>query len=590
MRKHIGTKIVTLLIVMLIIFEGTCGINLYFMYNINSNVKQQSMEMKELSDTYLELQTTRSDMLYYYDNLKIYANLIALLPIKEATDGMASESQDEIDNFKAELDEMEQLVDKTGNKELIDSFKAYEEQILPVADVLRTVAEMYQSGESEGMMGAALSINGMVTPIDDANAVFLDNLDKATKDCQARALDCSERSEKAVSTMLVIILIAMVVFIAVIIAVIIVVMKSIASPAKKASKHLNVIIDKIDKAEGDLTERIHVSTKDEVGQLVSGVNNFMDQLQNVMKTIQKDSTSISESVNQLYEHVNESNENATSVSAVMEELAASMQEVSHTVEAISSNTVSVQEETQAMAEGAVEGSDLVGEIKSRAENVREDTVTSKENTSAMISNIKEVLEASIEESKSVEKIEELTGDILDISSQTNLLALNASIEAARAGEAGKGFAVVADEIRVLADNSRDTANNIQQISTAVMEAVKKLAENANEMIQFINTTVLTDYEKFVGVADQYHADADSIEEIIVKFADGAKNLAATMDEVTRGIEGITVSVDESAKGVTSAAESTSMFVEATSSIQEEINNNRTIANQLKEQVDKFKKI
>ena len=590
MRKHIGTKIVTMIIVMLIIFEGTCGINMYSMYNINRNVKAQSEEMKKLSDTYLEIQKTRSDMLYYYDNLKLYANLIALLPIKEATDGMSSEAQETIDNFNAKLDELEQLVDKTGNKELMDSFKAYKEQILPVADILQTVSQMYQSGEEEGMLGSALSINDMVTPIDDSNAVFLENLDKATQDCQARVLECSQKSEKAVNVMIVLVLVAMIVFVAVIVTSIIVVMKSIAAPAKKASKHLSVIIDKIDKAEGDLTERIHVSTKDEVGQLVSGVNEFMGQLQNVMKTIQEDSTSISESVSQLYEHVNESNENATSVSAVMEELAASMQEVSHTVETISNNTVSVQEETQAMAEGAIEGSDLVGEIKSRAENVREDTVTSKENTSAMISNIKEVLEASIEESKSVEKIEELTGDILDISSQTNLLALNASIEAARAGEAGKGFAVVADEIRVLADNSRDTANNIQQISTAVMEAVKKLAENANEMIQFINTTVLTDYEKFVGVADQYHADADSIEEIILKFADSAKSLAATMDEVTRGIEGITVSVDESAKGVSSAAESTSMFVEATSSIQEEINNNRIVANQLKEQVDKFKKI
>ncbi len=590
MRKHIGVKIVSLLIVMLIIFEGTCGINLYLMNQVNTNVKNQTREMKDLSDTYLELQKTRSDMLYYYDNIKIYANLIALLPIKEATDGMSSEAGETIENFKSKLSEMEQLIEKTGNSELSDSFKAYEEQITPVADVLETVAQMYQNGEDEGMLGAALSINGMVTSIDEANEVFLNNLDKATKDCQTRALDCSEQSEKAVKTMLVIILVAMFVFIAVIVAVIIVVMKSIAAPAKKASKHLNVIIDKIDKAEGDLTERINVSTKDEVGQLVSGVNSFMDQLQNVMKTIQVDSTKISDSVNQLYEHVNESNENATSVSAVMEELAASMQEVSHTVDAISISTVSVQEETQTMAQGAIEGSDLVGEIKNRAEAVREDTVSSKENTSAMISNIKEVLEASIEESKSVEKIEELTGDILDISSQTNLLALNASIEAARAGEAGKGFAVVADEIRVLADNSRDTANNIQQISTAVMEAVKKLAENANEMIQFINSTVLTDYEKFVGVADQYHADADSIEEIIIKFAEGAKSLAATMDEVTRGIEGITVSVDESAKGVTSAAESTSMFVEATSNIQEQINNNRTVANQLKEQVDRFKKI
>ena len=96
----------------------------------------------------------------------------------------------------------------------------------------------------------------------------------------------------------------------------------------------------------------------------------------------------------------------------------------------------------------------------------------------------------IEKSKAVETIQALTDNIINITNQTNLLSLNASIEAARAGEAGRGFAVVAGEIGKLAADSADTANNIQSISGQVTSAVEDLAKNANDMISFIDETVL----------------------------------------------------------------------------------------------------
>lgn len=112
----------------------------------------------------------------------------------------------------------------------------------------------------------------------------------------------------------------------------------------------------------------------------------------------------------------------------------------------------------------------------------------------MVIEMTELLQASMENSKKVTRINDLTNDILEISSQTNLLALNASIEAARAGEAGKGFAVVAEEIRILADNSRETTNSIQEISKMVTGAVEGLADNAEEMMRYVNETILGDYD------------------------------------------------------------------------------------------------
>ena len=201
-----------------------------------------------------------------------------------------------------------------------------------------------------------------------------------------------------------------------------------------------------------------------------------------------------------------------------------------------------------------------------------------------------MLEVAIANSRSVEKINELTDEILSISSQTNLLALNASIEAARAGEAGKGFAVVADEIRVLAENSKNTANNIQSISGLVTNAVEELASDANKMIEFIDSAVLADYDKFVDMANSYHDDADHMDEILQNFYGNASKLAETMAQMTEGIDGINIAVDESAQGVTMAAQSTAQLVDALVSIKSESDTNKSISEELQGEVKKFKNI
>ena len=223
-----------------------------------------------------------------------------------------------------------------------------------------------------------------------------------------------------------------------------------------------------------------------------------------------------------------------------------------------------------------EGVDVTEAIKGKAQDIRKDAMTSKENTIQMIGKNRERLENAVENSRNVDKINELTNDILGISNQTNLLALNASIEAARAGEAGRGFAVVADEIRQLAERSKSTANRIQEISLLVTESVEELSVNANGMLWFIDGTVLSDYDKLVNVANNYYDDADKLDAMMMVLDDKALEVEDTIREMNESIDGINIAIDENVRGVSMVADSASNLAKMMQSIHHDAENNRAI--------------
>lgn len=371
---------------------------------------------------------------------------------------------------------------------------------------------------------------------------------------------------------------------------VVIVNKTIAGPVKDASVHLGGIVDGIKQNKGDLTQRIEVKTEDEVGQLVDGINGFIENLQMLMKKVQEESKKMMTSVTEVTGRVDESNESAMSVSAATEELAASMAEVSSTLEQINHGSAEILKHIQVMSQRADSGVESAANIKVRAQNMHNETIESKEAAVGVFKEVGATLYEAVEESRSVEKINELTGNILDIASQTNLLALNASIEAARAGEAGKGFAVVAEEIRQLADNSRDTANDIQSISNLVTNAVEKLSSNATKMLSFVNENVMKDYDNFVEVVNQYENDADIMSSILTEFAAKISEVSGTMENMNTGINNISVTVDESAKGITGVAEDATKLVNAISQIQAETENNQNISQDLESEVKRFERV
>ena len=361
----------------------------------------------------------------------------------------------------------------------------------------------------------------------------------------------------------------------------------IVTPVKKSSKELGDMVDEVNNAAADLTKRISVNQKDEIGSLVEGVNTFIEALQNVIAKIRDSSVHLNSTFAAVTDSVTSVNGNATDISAVMEELSATMEEVSATLANVNERVEKAGTGMDRISEQSEHILTYATEMQDRATQLEDTAVSNKDTTSAMIQEILGTLQQAIENSRSVEEVNALTDEILNISSQTNLLALNASIEAARAGEAGKGFAVVADEIRVLADSSRETAGNIQQINAKVVAAVGDLAKNSENIVTYINENILKDYDGFVESGHKYRADADYINEVMTSFTESVDHLRQTMDEVVENVNDVSTAVEQGAEGVTNAAENTSQLVGEMDTIMKEIDESNNIISELSTQTNRF---
>ena len=369
--------------------------------------------------------------------------------------------------------------------------------------------------------------------------------------------------------------------------VVLVSVRLIVTPVKKSSKELEDMVDEVNNAAADLTKRISVNQKDEIGSLVEGVNTFIEALQHVIAEIRDSSVHLNSAFAAVTDSVTSVNGNATDISAVMEELSATMEEVSATLANVNERVERAGQGMDRISEQSEHILHYATEMQDRATQLENTAVTNKNTTSTMIQEILSTLQQAIENSKSVEEVNALTDEILNISSQTNLLALNASIEAARAGEAGKGFAVVADEIRVLADSSRETAGNIQQINAKVVTAVEELVKNSENIVAYINENVLKDYDGFVDSGHKYRADADYINEVMTSFTDSVEHLRQTMDEVVENVNDVSTAVEQGAEGVANAAEDTTQLVGEMETIMKEIDDSNRNISDLSTQTNRF---
>lgn len=329
------------------------------------------------------------------------------------------------------------------------------------------------------------------------------------------------------------------------------------------------------------------SRKDETGFMANEIHIMRKNLREMVASIQDVGQKINENVSELNEVTDTVNQMCSDNSATSQQLAAGMQETAATTVTINENVSQIKGEAENINAMAEEGAKNSETVMDRALQLRTKTVTASNKTMDIYNSVKEKAEKAIEGSKAVEKINELTGTIMEISSQTGLLALNASIEAARAGEAGKGFAVVATEIGSLADQTSQAIANISAIVKEVNEAVGNMSECLEETTEFLEKSVSADYKEFEQVSEQYKDDANVFKNSMEGIKTSMAQLAGSIEQIASALSGINDTVGESSVGVTDIAEKTSGMVEKTSSATDKVKECYQCVDELRDIVTKF---
>ena len=546
------------------------GVSLRSVSNVSKNIAQKQINSVSCLDA------VKSNVIEMQKEVMSYC-LITQDSQRESVVKNITRLKNDTESYLKKLNTMLQSDELEKKLDTLDAnYRTYEKKVNEIREIASTDAmtALEDANRTLGKYGTA--VESMADKMIASN-------DKITK---SQVRDFSAKSSQANLVITTAFIMVIIIIIAVVLCIELIVIK----PLKKIDKELGVIIDEINQDRGDLTKRININRKDEIGKVATNINVFIEKLQTIMQKITSNSKQLDETVGNVVGKVNTANGSACDISAVMEELSATMEEVAATVKNIDENTAVANTKVDKMTIETGNVVDYSNEMNERAIKLQETAQANKDETTQMVSSIIEELKNAMKESKKVEKISQLTSDILSISSQTNLLALNASIEAARAGEAGKGFAVVADEIRELAESSRNTANNIQEINEMVISAVEGLISSSNKIVDYVDETILPDYDDFVSSGKQYNDDSTHIKNIMDEFTGLSNDMQKTIKSMVDAINGITKAVEESADGVTSAAMSVDSLVADMNDVNKEMDTNQNVSDKLRKETECFVKL
>ena len=567
----IGIKIMVLLLLLAITAISCVGVLVWTLQSVigtsDQIVSEQVAEQEKISGLSRQFTYINSQVLTHV----MTTNSVTMDTLSEKILQDIADMEQQIEEFGALLSEGDE------RKEALDSASA------ELAKYRKTVESLLVTS-AENKTQAYVSATSNLPMFNEHIENYMNRMLEITAQEMEQAQGQMEQSAARVPG---IISVASIALLVVVIVIMLGLRLWVIGPVKKATKQVDELVEGIRCNKGDITKRIHVGSRDEVGRLAIAINDLVAQMQIIIRAITEGCGQMEEKQADIISNVEKVNATADHTMQNLGIMSEGMQLVTGAIDGVQQDTGVLDHTVENMLEVAQNGRDYAADIKEKAGKMKVTAVESKQEATLVMKEIDTAMTESIANSRQIHKITELTEEILGIAGTTNLLALNASIEAARAGEAGRGFAVVAEEIRKLADSSRESANNIQEISNRVVESVEELSENATRLLEFMNTRVMKDYDALEDTGSNYHEAADHVDEMMNEFGQKIDELLSVLQNVNTANTQMEATVGDSTEKLSAVEKNNQGLQQEMKDISYAVEELAASAGQLKESIRCF---
>ena len=327
--------------------------------------------------------------------------------------------------------------------------------------------------------------------------------------------------------------------------------------------------------------------KNEIEEIRYLIQEMEDKFIGVIRQTKAESDNIHERMQGTNNKVVSINENIMEIGAAMEETGANIDSQTANITMINEACGSAAQSIIHLADEAQEMAANAKEVACRVERMAKELLEDKESATQVAAESKERMQKAMQGAEVIREIANVSSAIQEIASQTNLLALNASIEAARAGEAGKGFAVVAEEIKKLSEDTGEEISKVNDLTAKVFESVKALSRESNAVLEFINGTVMSDYNKLETLVTEYQKDTGYYNQASESIGASAESVRDSVDSINEMIDSISMAQKELSDAATSVNENLQKITYSSENMSQETKEVLESVNSLQETMQSF---